>query len=66
MQEEEEMEASVDITTQIVGSYTGLSTFTDGGSLFTEEDRTATVTRSVDSLANISINSVGGTISLVA
>lgn len=66
--EEESMDSpmnnSVDLTTKIVGTYTGLSTFTQGGSLFTEENRTATVSRSGDSTIVIRVTSIGGAFDL--
>jgi len=66
MEMEEEMEASVDITTLIKGSYGGDIKYSESSSFFTEDDRTATVTTVSDSIANIGISSISGTITLVA
>ncbi len=51
---------SVDITGQIVGSYRGVSTFGEGGSSLTEENRTATVTLQSDSVVNFMVSSFFG------
>jgi len=49
------VDESVDITAQIIGSYTGTNKFGSGGSFFTEEDRTATITRLSDSTIRVNI-----------
>jgi len=66
MQEEEEIGMSVDITTAIIGSYLGDISVVGDSASFTESDRTATATTSSDSIANIRITSLSGTISLIA
>jgi len=52
---DDSVDISVDITTQIVGSYFGTNKFEEGGSFFTEEDRTATVSMEADSLISVRI-----------
>jgi len=63
--QQEEMVESVDITGEILGSYTGLIRYTAGGSFFTEEDRSVTVTSLSDSTANMRISSIGGVYNMV-
>jgi len=65
-EEMEEMEESVDVTMQIVGTYTGTSKYVEGGSFFTEDNRTATVSTTSDSIASINITSISGTINMIA
>ena len=47
---------SVNLTTQIVGSYIGVSKYEESGSFITESGRTAIITAVADSLVNININ----------
>lgn len=47
---------SVNITTQIVGSYIGTNKFGEGGSFITEENRVATVIMDSDSIINVTVN----------
>lgn len=61
-----QMDNSVDLTTKIVGTYTGISTYSQGGSFFTEENRTATVSRSGDSTIVVRITSAGGAFDIQA
>lgn len=51
---------SVNITTQIVGNYTGTSEFGESGSSLTEEDRTATVTMESDSVISVKVGTFFG------